>query len=185
MSETNTVARALNDLGLAAWFGGSLMGAIGVNGAAATIDDPRQRARAVHAGWARWAPVNALAVAAHVVGGTLLIRGNKGRLAGQHGVAGTGALKTVVKLAAMAATVSARYLGRKAMDDGAGVGDGATTPTDSVPGDVERARRQLALVQCAVPVLTGAALVLNARLGEQQRPEQVATGVARRLAGAR
>jgi len=31
----NTVARTLHDLGLAAWFGGSLMGAVGLNGAAA------------------------------------------------------------------------------------------------------------------------------------------------------
>ena len=33
MSSRNTVVRTLHDLGLAAWFGGSLMGAVGVNGA--------------------------------------------------------------------------------------------------------------------------------------------------------
>lgn len=36
----NTVLRSLHDLGLAAWFGGNLMGAIGVNGAAAKAKDP-------------------------------------------------------------------------------------------------------------------------------------------------
>jgi hypothetical protein len=36
----NALARTLHDLGLAAWFGGSLMGATGVNGAAAVIQDP-------------------------------------------------------------------------------------------------------------------------------------------------
>jgi hypothetical protein len=36
----NTVARTLHDLGLAAWFGGSLMGATGLNGAAAAVEDP-------------------------------------------------------------------------------------------------------------------------------------------------
>jgi hypothetical protein len=41
----NTVARTLHDLGLAAWFGGSLMGAAGVNGAAAVVQDPTQRLR--------------------------------------------------------------------------------------------------------------------------------------------
>ena len=54
MGERNTVAHALHDIGLAAWFGGSLMGAIGVNGAAADVDDPRQRARVANAGWGRW-----------------------------------------------------------------------------------------------------------------------------------
>lgn len=37
----NLVVRAAHDLGAAAWFGGSLMGAIGLNGAAAAATDPR------------------------------------------------------------------------------------------------------------------------------------------------
>ena len=31
MTADNTVSRSLHDLGLAAWFGGSLMGAVGLN----------------------------------------------------------------------------------------------------------------------------------------------------------
>jgi hypothetical protein len=42
----NTVARTLHDLGLAAWFGGSLMGATGLNGAASVVDG-QGRCRAV------------------------------------------------------------------------------------------------------------------------------------------
>jgi hypothetical protein len=49
----NTVARTLHDLGLAAWFGGSLMGATGVNGAAAVVEDPTQRLRVANTGRAR------------------------------------------------------------------------------------------------------------------------------------
>lgn len=55
MSQRNTIARSLSEVGLAAWFGGSLMGAIGGNGAAAEVD---QRARVANAGWSRWTPVN-------------------------------------------------------------------------------------------------------------------------------
>ena len=40
MATDNTVSRSLHDLGLAAWFGGSLMGAVGLNGAAAQVDEP-------------------------------------------------------------------------------------------------------------------------------------------------
>ena len=54
VSTDNTVARALHDLGLAAWFGGSLMGATGVNGAASVVEDPTQRLRVANSGWARW-----------------------------------------------------------------------------------------------------------------------------------
>jgi hypothetical protein len=56
--QDNTLARSLHDLGLAAWFGGSLMGAVGLNGAAAVVDRPQQRLRVANAGWARWTPVN-------------------------------------------------------------------------------------------------------------------------------
>ncbi len=66
MAQRNTLAHAMHDIGLAAWFGGSLMGAIGVNGAAADVDDPRQRARVANAGWDRWTPFNAVAIGAHL-----------------------------------------------------------------------------------------------------------------------
>ena len=35
MSELNTLLRGLHNLGLGAWFGGSLAGAVAINGAAA------------------------------------------------------------------------------------------------------------------------------------------------------
>jgi hypothetical protein len=39
-SNRNTVIRSLHDLGAAAWFGGNLMGAVGVNGASKDVKDP-------------------------------------------------------------------------------------------------------------------------------------------------
>jgi hypothetical protein len=48
--------RTLHYLGLAAWFGGSLMGATGVNGAAAAVEDPTQRLRVANSGWALAGP---------------------------------------------------------------------------------------------------------------------------------
>ncbi len=38
-------------------------------------------------GWDRWTPVNAAAIGAHLVGSLGQIAGNRGRLAGQQGVA--------------------------------------------------------------------------------------------------
>jgi hypothetical protein len=95
MPQRNTVARALNELGLAAWFGGSLMGAIGVNGAAAEVEPRQQRGRVANAGWSRWTPVNLVFIGAHLVGSTMLTAGNKSRIAGQKGVATTSVAKTV------------------------------------------------------------------------------------------
>ena len=83
MAQDNTVARSLHDLGLAAWFGGSLMGAVGVNGAAGAIAPADPHPRVANAGWARWTPANLAGIAAHMAGGSMLLVANKDRLAGQ------------------------------------------------------------------------------------------------------
>lgn len=180
MAKTNTLARTLNDVGLAAWFGGSLMGAVGLNGAAAAVDDPRQRARVANAGWDRWTPFNLAAIGCHLVGGTLLGGANKGRIVSQRGVASAGLLKTVLKLAALAATAYARVLGQRMMEADDVPVEGGTTPNEETPPEVEQAQRQLQLLQWAIPALTGAVLVVNARMGEQQRPKEVLAGITRR-----
>jgi len=85
MSERNTLLRSMHDVGAAAWFGGSLMGAVGLNGAASDVADPADRARVSAAGWARWAPVQAAAIGVHAIGGLGLILANKGRVGAQAG----------------------------------------------------------------------------------------------------
>jgi hypothetical protein len=76
-SDDNTIARTLRDLGLASWFGGSLMGAAGLNGAASVVKDPTQRLRVANSGWARWTPLNLAGIAAHLAGGAVLTGANK------------------------------------------------------------------------------------------------------------
>ncbi len=43
-SNRNTVIRSMHDLGAAAWFGGTLMGAVGVNGVSKDVKDPAEPA---------------------------------------------------------------------------------------------------------------------------------------------
>src|SRR5215207_6081104 len=177
----NTVARTLHDLGLAAWFGGSLMGATGVNGAAAAVQDPSQRLRVANSGWARWTPLNLAGIVAHLAGGAVLTGANKGRLAGQQGVAATSTVKTALTVAALGTTAYARVLGKRLERAGDVPVEGGTTPNSATPEEVARAQRQLTVLQWVIPVLTGAVLVLNARMGEQQRPAQVTGGLLGRL----
>jgi hypothetical protein len=180
-SDDNTVARSLHDLGLAAWFGGSLMGAAGVNGAAAVVEDPTQRLRVANTGWARWTPLNLAGIAAHLAGGAVLTGANKGRMAGQQGVAAASAVKTALTVAALGTTAYARMLGKRLERAGDVPVEGGTTPSPTSPDGVTRAQRQLTVLQWMIPALTGALLVINARMGEQQRPTQVTEGLVRRL----
>ena len=181
MSERNTLAHAMHDLGLAAWFGGSLMGAIGVNGAAADVDDPRQRARVANAGWARWTPINAVAIGAHLIGGAQLLKANKGRVATQQGVLANTNLKMALTAGALAATGYARVLGKKMQKAGDVPVAGGTSSTATTPPEVAKAQKQLSALQWAIPGLTGAMLASSSLHEEQQRPSQVIGGTIKGL----
>jgi len=50
MSDRNTVVRSLHDVGLAAWFGGTLADAIGINGAASDVKHRSKRLHVANAG---------------------------------------------------------------------------------------------------------------------------------------
>jgi hypothetical protein len=181
LAADNTVSRSLHDLGLATWFGGSLMGAVGLNGAAADVEEPKQRLRVATAGWNRWTPVNLAGIAAHLAGGAVLLGANKDRVASQQGVAQAAVIKTALTAAALAATAWSRGLGAKLDQAGEVPVEGGTDPSSDTPEDVATAQRQLKVLQWVIPALTGAVLVLNARMGEQQRPAQVTGGLLGRL----
>ena len=110
---SNTFVRSLHDLGAAAWFGGGLMGAIGLNGASEEVEDPRQRVHTASMGWAKWAPVNALAIGAHLVGGAGLLLANRGRVQAQEGVTANTVVKTALTIAALGTTAWSGMLGIK------------------------------------------------------------------------
>ena len=177
MSERNTVVRSLNDLGLAAWFGGTLAGAVGINGAAADVPDRNQRLRVANAGWARWTPVNLVAIGAHLVGSTGLLLGNKGRTVSQKGVGGASVAKTVLTGAALAATAYSRVLAKKLQDAEPAPVEGGTSPASDTPAEAAAAQKQLSVIQWVLPALTAAMIVVDAVHGELQRPSQSVSGI--------
>jgi hypothetical protein len=96
-------------------------------------------------------------------------------------VAATCTVKTALTVAALGTTAYARMLGKKLEHAGDVPVEGGTTPNPTTPEEVARAQRQLIALQWVIPVLTGAVLVVNSRMGEQQRPAQVSKGLVRRL----
>ena len=63
-----TLSRALHDVGLSAWFGGTLANAVALNAAAAEAGSDSSTGAVANAGWDRWTPVNAAAIGAHLAG---------------------------------------------------------------------------------------------------------------------
>ncbi|MBA3279648.1 MAG: hypothetical protein H0U22_13245 [Geodermatophilaceae bacterium] len=184
----NTVLRTMHDVGLAAWFGGSLMGAIGLNAAAGAVDEPAQRGRVANAGWDRWTPVNAAAIGAHLVGAAGMLAANRDRVANQEGVGASSVVKTALTGLALGVTAYSRVVGAKVSEAGdVEVASGAE-PLADTPEDVAGAQRQLSVLQWAIPAVTGLLIGVTALQGEQQRADEQAQGklrkAAKRLTGA-
>lgn len=183
MSEKNTVARSLHDVGLATWFGGSLMGAVGLNGAAAEAHAPEERTRLSAAGWARWAPISAAAIGAHLIGGAGLLGANKARVSAQPGARVNTLTKTALTGAAMALSAYAGYLGRQVDQHAHEGAAGATEPRPDASEDLKAAQHRLRVVQWSIPAVTGTLVVLGAAQGEQQRPQSLVRNQLERLPG--
>jgi len=107
MPARNTLVRSLHDLGAAAWFGGSLMGALGVNGAAAEVRDPTDRARVAAAG---------------------LLLAHQDRVRDQAGVTANTTLKCILTGVALATTAYSGVLGAKVARGDDQPTHGATEP---------------------------------------------------------
>jgi hypothetical protein len=173
-SNRNTLIRSMHDLGAAGWFGGSLMGAVALNGASKDVSNPFERSKIAADGWARWAPVSAVAIAAHLLGGGALLLAHRGRVRSQSGVGANTALKTALTAAALGTTAYSGLLGVKLGKAGDVHTEGGTAPSDATPDDVAGIQQRLRVLQWATPILTSALVVLGAQQGEQQRPgEQI------------
>lgn len=170
----NTVSRVLHDVGLAAWFGGTLANAVALNAAAAEATSMNDRGSVANTGWNRWTPVNAAAIGLHLTGSIGQLLGNKGRVAGHGDVAAMSATKALLTAGALAATAYARVLGRKVNErTDVPVGSG-TTSHASTPQDVADAQAKLRALQWVIPALTGSLVGVSSFAGEQQRSGRLA-----------
>jgi hypothetical protein len=179
----DTLSRSLHDLGLAAWFGGTLANAVALNPASAEADTANGTGRVVNTGWNRWTPINAAAIGAHLAGSVGELVGNRSRLVAQRGAGATALVKTGLTVAALAVTGYSRLLGRKVAKQPSVPALAGTEPAASTPDDVAAAQNQLSALQWAVPALTGALIVVSSLAGEQQRPSEVQKGILARFTG--
>jgi hypothetical protein len=179
----NTVSRSLHDLGLSAWFGGTLANAVALNPAAAAADGASSSGAVANTGWDRWTPVNAAAIGAHLIGSVGQLQGNAGRVHAQEGVGSMALAKTGLTVAALGLTAYSRVLGRQVSQNTAVPVESGTESAPSTPPAVAAAQSKLRMLQWAIPAVTGALVVISAFAGEQERASEVHRGLAKRLIG--
>ena len=179
--QNNVISRSLHDVGLAAWFGGTLANAVALNRAAGAASDAKSTGAVANAGWDAWTPVNAAAIGAHLVGSVGQLIGNKGRLTSQKGVGTMSVVKTLVTATALGLTGYSRVLGQKVSSYNDVPAASGTEPSVTTPPEVAKAQKQLKALQWAIPAVTGVLVVVTSYAGEQQRPTSVLSGVTDRL----
>jgi hypothetical protein len=179
---SSPLARFAHDLGLAAHFGGSLMGATSLNAAAAELAQPAERSRVSTRGWSRWSPADLGGLALHLAGSGALLARDLPRLKTQDGFRGPTAAKAALTLATVGGAGWSGVLNRRMAAAGPAPVRGATKPSSSTPPEVARTQRQLQVVQWANPLMSGGLIVLSSWLSEQQRTAQTARGVLGRTA---
>lgn len=170
MRDMENIFRTARNVGLAAWFGGSLMGARGVNGAARAAGQTDTSVRFANEAWRRWSPVNLTAVAACVAGeaGLAVSRLRAGRRRDLPVPAA--ATEAALTAAALTASGYARRLGGELQHR-----------ENGMPGPRERRTRvRLSRVEWAVPALTGLALVIASRPAPRLREQLPEPREARR-----
>jgi hypothetical protein len=179
----STLSHSLHDLGLSAWFGGTLANAVALNRAASQAGDSSRVGAVANAGWDAWTPVNAVAIGAHLAGSVGMLARDAGRMSAQQGVGSMALLKTALTVGALGATGYSRILGRKVSKHADVPAESGTSPTAITPREVAAAQKQLRLLQWAVPAMTGALVVVSSFASEQMRPEEVRRGKVQRFIG--
>lgn len=165
MTITSTAIRATHLLTNAAWFGGSLMGAVGLNTAAERARTKSGEADISGTGWEAWGPVQGGAIALHLLSGLGIVADNRRRTLAHPPTTTAVVLKTALTGAALAASYGAYTTGQQLGDVRTGSNDSGE-PVDTPAPELER---RIQWLQWAVPATTGGLLVLDAYLGEQQR----------------
>ena len=122
MGLMSTTVRATHLVTNAAWFGGSLMGAVGLNPAARRPDTEQERVEVSGTGWERWGPVQGAAIGLHLLSGIVILADNRNRVVAHRPTTITVAAKTALTTAAVASTAAAHVygerLGRASGEDG-------------------------------------------------------------------
>ncbi len=133
----DTLSRSMHDLGLAAWFGGTLANAVALNAAAGEASDSRDTGAVANKGWDRWTPVNAGAIGLHLVGGIgQLIGTPRAASTAQQGVPTMAGTKTALTAAALGATAYSRVLGRTVSEHDDVPAESCTTSLNWTPPHV-------------------------------------------------
>jgi hypothetical protein len=156
-----SITKAVHDIGLATWFGGTLMGVIAMNPAVEVLDDPEERGKMVDEGWARFQPWAAAGLSAAIVTHVLLRRNPPRKPSDTY--KNVARVQDLFLVGAVVSSVAAMALGEYAVHQEPEAYtpiESATTPTEGTPEETEAAQGGLTVASWG-QLLTGIGLFVT------------------------
>lgn len=162
--------RALHDIGLAAWLGGSLFGKFALNPAVGLVSDKSDRGKVLNGAWNGYNLVNSLGLGAVALGwaGARMTEARNGQLTDSEQTLARvkDALVATAVVTGLANGVQGGRLAKQAPEGAVPIEDG-TTPASETPPQAAKIQRSLGLLG-NVNIATGVALAaVNALLAQQ------------------
>ena len=162
--------RALHDIGLAAWLGGSMFGKFALNPAVRLAQDKSDRGKIVNGAWNGYNAVNSLGLGAVALGwaGARMTEARSGQMTdGEQTLARVkDVLVTTAVVTGVASGVQGGRLAKQAPEGAVPIEDG-TTPAAETPLPAAKIQRSLGVLG-NVNIVTGLALAgVNAMLAQQ------------------
>lgn len=159
------ITRALYDIGLGVWFGGSVFGILAMNPAVEVLDDPEERGKMVDEGWARFQPYGAVGLGIATIAHFIMRRRAPKKQSDTYKTVAL--LKDFFIVGAGVTSIASLALGEYAVDDYTPV-ESATEGTDETPDDVEKAQSGLSIASigqlvCGLGVLVAGAILASER----------------------
>lgn len=161
--------KAIGEVGLAAWWGGNLMGILGLNPAVEVLDDPEERGKMVDEGWARYQPYGALGLAAATISHIIMRRNPPRRPTQCYQTAAL--VKDVCLGVAIVSSIASVALGEYSTeygDDAYTPMESATTPEAETPEPVEKAQKGLSISSWAL-LASGLGLIVCGAILSHER----------------
>lgn len=159
------VTRALYDLGLGVWFGGSLFGILAMNTAVEVLDDPEERGKMVDEGWARFQPYGAAGLFTALVTHFIMRRRAPRRPTSTFKTVSL--VKDALMLGACVSSVASLALGEYAVDDYSPI-ESATEGAPETSEDTQAAQSGLSVASwaqlvCGVGLIVAGAILTSER----------------------
>ncbi len=163
------IVNIIQDVGVAVWWGGTLMGTFAMNPAVEVLDDPEERGKMVDEGWARFQPYAVAGLSGALVSHILMRRNPPKRPSDTY--KNVARLKDLLYVGAVVSSVASLALGEYSTHyepEAYTPMASATEPTEETPEPVEKAQQGLSVSSWA-QILTGLGLIVTGAILAKER----------------